>query len=64
MTVAGRGVGWRGENPGGLTLNSPAAAAQRQSAATPANPALSDGPNEMLDRLRFGTQNGRDKAHI
>ena len=41
-----------GDSPTGVTQNNPAAITQRPSAATPANPALSDGPTGMLDWLR------------
>ena len=41
-----------GENPAGVTQNSPAPAIQQPATATPANPALSDGASGMLDRLR------------
>jgi len=44
--------GCEGENPAGVTQNSPAPAIQQPATATPANPALSDGASGMLDRLR------------
>ncbi len=44
--------GCQDENLTGVTQNSPAPAAQQPTTATPANPALSDGPTGMLNRLR------------
>jgi probable HAF family extracellular repeat protein len=53
LTPCGEGDdGCEGENPAGVTQNSPAPAIQRPTTATPANPALSDEASGMLDRLR------------
>ena len=43
--------GCQGENPSGLTQNTPGVP-QQSTTPTPGNPALSDGPGGMLDRLR------------
>ena len=52
IPCGGDDQGCQGENPIGVTQNSPAAATQQPTAATPANRALSDGASRMLDRLR------------
>ncbi len=55
LVPCGEGEGGCGDNAEGaavITQSSPAPVVQRPSTATPANPALSDGPRGMLDRLR------------